>query len=162
MKFISESEIDLISEQLDADVDQENFFKELATQQPVLLSFLVSDNLKVLTEEEHELLYFLAAIIWKSISKAHPESLLIDENILGKAEEGNWELLEANVRGTFSERITPFFEKYPQEDLLAFIEDALVFDEESQVTNEGRVYIFVVLKTMVDAYVKVLSETRNR
>jgi hypothetical protein len=142
MKFISEA-------------DQEAFFRTLGEDQPIVLSFLVSEDVKVLTLEEQELMYLLAAILYKSILNTHPDCPMIDEDILGKAEEQNWALMEANIRGTFSERITPFFENYPQEDLLAFVEDALVFDEDSQVTNEGRSYLFVVLKSMIDAFEKV-------
>ena len=158
MKFISETLIDQIAEQPNEEDSQEELFREIAAKQPVLLSFLVADNLQVLTAEELELLYFLTAIIWKAITTIHPESPLIDQDTLGKAEEENWALLESNIRGTFSERITPFFVNYPQEDLLAFVEDALIFDEESQVTNEGRTYLFVVLKTLIDSFIAVLSK----
>ncbi|MFT4664300.1 MAG: hypothetical protein ACI8YQ_001689 [Polaribacter sp.] len=155
MKFISESQIDQVTDILQSEADQEAFFRTLGEDQPIVLSFLVSEDVKVLTLEEQELMYLLAAILYKSILNTHPDCPMIDEDILGKAEEQNWALMEANIRGTFSERITPFFENYPQEDLLAFVEDALVFDEDSQVTNEGRSYLFVVLKSMIDAFEKV-------
>ena len=158
MEFITESHLDEITEQLGTMDDQETLFRELANEQPVLLAFLVSDNIQMLTEQEQELLYFLAFIIWKAIARVHPDIPLIEENLLGKIEESNWELLEGHNQGNFSERITPFFTDHPQEDLLAFIEDSLIFDEESQVTNEGRIYLFVILKTVVDAFVGVLAK----
>lgn len=157
MNFISESQIDQATEQLQSAADQDAFFKALGEAQPIVLSFLVSEDVKVLTQEEQELMYLLAAILYKAISEAHPECPMIDEETLGKIEEKNWTMMEANIRGTFSERITPFFENYPQEDLLAFVEDALVFDEDSQVTNEGRSYLFVVLKSMIDAFEKTIK-----
>ncbi len=155
MKFISESEIDQVTDLIQAEPDQEAFFKTLGEDQPIVLSFLVSEDVKVLTQEEQELMYLLAAILYRAILNTHPDCPMIDEDVLGKAEEQNWTMMEANIRGTFSERITPFFENYPQEDLLAFVEDSLVFDEDSQVTNEGRSYLFVVLKSMIDAFEKV-------
>ncbi len=155
MNFISESQIDQATDQLEPEGGQDAFFKIIGADQPILLSYLASEDVKVLTQEEQELMYFLAAILYKAIMNTHPECPMIDQETLGKIEEKNWAMMEANIRGTFSERITPFFENYPQEDLLAFVEDALVFDEDSQVTNEGRSYLFVVLKSMIDAFDKV-------
>ena len=37
-----------------------------------------------------------------------------------------------------------------QEDLLAFVEDNLVEDEDSVVTKEGREPMFVALKSVID------------
>ncbi|MFK7809731.1 MAG: hypothetical protein AB8F74_18135 [Saprospiraceae bacterium] len=156
MKFISESEIDKVTDLLSTDSNQEAFFKTIGEEQPVLLSFLVSENIKVLTTEEQELMFFLAAVIFDVIKNEYPDIPMLTEDVIGKLEEANWYTMEANVRGNFSERITPFFENYPQEDLLAFVEDSLVFDEDSHVTNEGRSYLFVILKTVIDAFDKTL------
>jgi len=43
-----------------------------------------------------------------------------------------------------------FFKDYPQEDLLAFAEDALTEDDDSPVTAEGREPMMVFLKTAID------------
>ena len=43
-----------------------------------------------------------------------------------------------------------FFEDYAQEDMLAFVEDNLVEDEDSTITKEGREPIFVALKSVID------------
>ena len=157
MNFITETQIDQVTDQLQNEADQTEFFKTLGEDQPILLAFLVSEDITVLTEEEQELMYFLAAIIYKVIVDDNPDCPMIDEDVLGQAEEKNWAMMEDNIRGTFSERITPFFENYPQEDLLGFVEYAVVFSEESQVTNEGRSYLFVVLKTLIDAFIGVLK-----
>jgi len=158
MNFISESQIDQITDQLQNEGGQETFFDLLGESQPVLLSYLASEDVKVLTQEEQELMYFLANILYHSILDTHPDCPVLDEEVIGRAEEKNWTIMEENIRGTFSERITPFFENYFQEDLLAFVEDSLVFDEDSQVTNEGRSYLFVTLKTMIDAFDKVVKK----
>ena len=64
--------------------------------------------------------------------------------------EKNWEILEANVVGSFRDRITPCFENTNQEDLLAFLEDSLESDEDVVISNSGRELIFVACKTLVD------------
>ena len=43
-----------------------------------------------------------------------------------------------------------FFENYQQEDLLAFVEDSLIDDEDEIVTKVGREPMFVALKSIID------------
>ncbi|MEO0876376.1 MAG: hypothetical protein AAFY48_17390, partial [Bacteroidota bacterium] len=44
-----------------------------------------------------------------------------------------------------------FFKQHPaEEELLALVEDAILDDDESPVTNEGREPIFVSLKSIID------------
>ncbi len=66
------------------------------------------------------------------------------------AEDKNWEMLKDASGKHFRERLDVFFDAYPQEDLLAFAEDALVHDEEEMVSSEGREYVFIALKTIID------------
>ena len=67
------------------------------------------------------------------------------------AEERNWTILKLAKGRDFQERLNAFFEDHPEkEDLLSFIEDALLEDEDSPVTAEGREPLFVSLKTVID------------
>ena len=76
---------------------------------------------------------------------------MVTEDQISQQEEKNWEVLHASKTKDFRDRVTPFFEDYFQEDLLAFVEDALVEDEdedgEEVVTTDGRPALFVSLKT---------------
>lgn len=80
---------------------------------------------------------------------------MVTEEKLGEAEEKNWELMNEVTAKRFRDRLDRFFEQYPQEDLLAFIEDALADDEdgESIVSPESREPIFIALKSMIDGLV---------
>ncbi|HHS95250.1 MAG TPA: hypothetical protein ENJ45_01580, partial [Phaeodactylibacter sp.] len=61
MKFISETDIDEITEQVQSkEEDRQQFFKVLGEKQPVLLAYLLSEPVQLLTEEEQELLFFIA------------------------------------------------------------------------------------------------------
>ena len=70
---------------------------------------------------------------------------------LANNEEANWELLHEQPKGTFRDKITPFFENNEQEDLLAFVEDTLEQEEDSPVTTVGRDVIFISSKTVIDS-----------
>ena len=63
-------------------------------------------------------------------------------------EDQNWALREevANV----TEAIDQYFDGFVEEDLLAFVEDMLIIDEESEITELGREVIFITAKSYID------------
>ena len=154
MKFINEEQIDFASEHLET--SEQAFvhtLEDLQRQHPIVFSFLLSENLEVLTVAERDYMFYLLAILWKALRDDLPAGTVISEKALGEAEERNWTLLQASKSKRFRERLDPFFEDYPQEDLLAFLEDALVDEEEDLLTREGREPIFVSLKSILDCWV---------
>lgn len=163
--FISETTIENILALLENENEQiEQHLKEFAQKQPILYSYLLSEGFDILIEEEKELLLFLALVIFKSV-EAHQESFpLMTQESLGDKEEQNWETLNESVGKSFRDKLDIFFKDYPQEDLLAFVEDALTLSEEAEeaeensiVTKEGREPMFIALKTIID----VLTENKG-
>jgi hypothetical protein len=164
MKEINDQYIDQVLEQLDTVDDEfEKSFIEFAAKQPVIFSFLDKENMSILSEEEAEYLEYLAMVIYRSIEKVYKYMPVLTEDQLGEAEEQNWEVMES-IKGTlFNDKLDAFFEGYPQEDLLAFIEDSLTEDPEDPdanmdfITDEGREPMFVALKSILDAFDKLLK-----
>lgn len=150
--FISEQIIDDITKALD---EQENSYDEaigdMQAKQPILFSYLISESFKLLTKEESEYLLYLALVIWKAVDTEIREIPLLDSAKIEEIEEKNWTLFNETSARRFNEKLDAFFDKYPQEDLLAFVEDALVDDEDSFVTKEGRELLFIGLRTTIDA-----------
>ena len=96
---------------------------------------------------------FLVLVIFKSIQKEVPNLLNPNPETIGKWEEKNWDLLNSVTSKKFRERMDVFFKDYFQEDLLAFVEDALTEEEEELlVTKIGREPMFVALKSLIDAW----------
>ena len=154
--FVSEDIIDEVVLELEsADFEQEvTLFGE---KQPVLLGYVLSEDFELLTNDEREWLLYLVLVLWKAIEKVHEKVIPLSKNDLEAAEEANWERLEHVTAKRFRDRMTPFFEGYPQEDLLAFVEDNLTEDEEDTenvVTKEGREPMFVALKSVIDVLTK--------
>lgn len=164
--FISEQIIDGITEALD---NEENSYDEaiealdnegnsydkaigaLQAKQPILFSYLLSESFKLLTVEESEYLLYLALVIWKAVDAETKEMPILDSEKIEEAEERNWALFNETTARGFNDKLNVFFDKYPQEDLLAFVEDALVDDEDSFVTKEGKELLFIGLRTTIDA-----------
>lgn len=155
MKFVSEKVIDTVIDELE-DLSDEQYEQRMETfseAQPVLFAWLFSEQFDLLNEDEKGYLQYLALIAWLSVVKVNGPAEAVSEEQIGEAEEKNYEVLEASSAKKFRERLDSFFENTPQEDLLAFAEEAVLEDEgepDSLVTKEGREPIFVALKTLVD------------
>ena len=153
--FVSENMIDAVILELEeADFEQEVAI--LGEKQPVLLGYVLSEDFELLTNEEREWLLYLVLVVWKATEKVHGKIGPLSKNALETAEEANWERLESVTAKRFRDRMTPFFDNYDQEDLLAFVEDSLTEDEEDTeavVTKEGREPMFVALKSVIDVLI---------
>jgi len=161
MKFISESDIEAAASTLETSEQAfEDTINEMQEKQPVLLGYCFSENFQAFTPQEQEYLLFLALVIWKAVHDTAGDQPTVEEEAISKAEDRNWELFMANKTRDFRARLDPFFDDYHQEDLLAFIEDALAEEEgeEEVVTVEGRAALFVSLKTIADCMIGVRGE----
>ncbi|MCO6492566.1 MAG: hypothetical protein J5I98_29385 [Phaeodactylibacter sp.] len=154
MKLISENLIEQAAKLLDG--PEENYgraIEEMRKEQPVLLSYFFTENFQVFTQGEKEYLFYLMLVIWKAITLNGEPVPPVTEQQLSQAEDDNWERLQGVKARGFHERLNVFFNNYPQEDLLAFVEDALAEEEGEDgelVTKEGREAIFICLKTAID------------
>ncbi len=156
MKFVSEKIIDAVIDEFENlnETETEQRLAEFAEAEPVLVAYLFHpENFHLLTDDERGYLEYLAYIIWASNRKVNGAEEAVGEEEIGMAEEKNFERLEASTAKKFRERLTPFFENYPQEDLLAFAEEAVLEEENEEeplVSREGREPIFIALKTVID------------
>ena len=160
--YFSEDIIDKIFEkEIESDKDPVLELEAIAADQPALIAYLGQENLELLTEEEFDYCAFLVTIIYKVYSESGLEMMLIHPEQIDNAEEANWEKINASTGKKFSQRIDGLFQDFPQEDLLAFIEDALEADDLPIVTNEGREPMFIILKTVIDVLEESTSDTRR-
>jgi hypothetical protein len=115
------------------------------------ISALISDeNLELLSDDEYDLLWFVLVTCYLCI-KQKGEIDAIDVKRLEEIEEANWAIMEQNQTLPWKKRLDPYFLNYPQEDLLAFIEDSFESDEELQISGPAREVLFVTAKSCIDA-----------
>lgn len=147
--FISETIIDNVVEVLEQ-VDFEQEITHFTEEYPVLIEYWGAEDFALLTQDERELMLYVLLVLVKSVEKAKGKLPPLSNESLENAEEKNWERLDNVTAKRFRDRMDVFFDNYPQEDLLAFVEDNLVEDEDSIVTKEGREPMFVALKSVID------------
>ncbi|NRB49729.1 MAG: hypothetical protein HRU41_18755 [Saprospiraceae bacterium] len=163
MEFVSEKIIDQVALSLEGSRGAyEEAVELLREEQPVVLAYLFNEELKIFTQGEKEYMLYLILVIWEAVKAVKPEGIpATSTDAFTAKEEKNWEILQAQKKRTFRDKLDAFFDQYPQEDLLAFVEDALVEDEEDDavVTKEGREAVFIILKTVIDCWTKADEST---
>ena len=155
MEFIKEAKIEqtlILLEQGENAIAEG--FTEFGLEQPAFVQFIASENFKILKEKEYDLLIFILVVIYQS-SKSDQESPIlyptIEAELIESMDEENWEVYNEEGSQNYSKALDIYFKEYPQEDLLAFVEDSLVEDEEDEtITTVGREIIFITAKTLVD------------
>ncbi len=155
-KLITEQQIERAVDWLETNDDSfENTLAQLKENQPMVLAYILSEHTHVLTKPEREYLLFLTISIWKSLELAEKieEMEEIDEDIIGEIEEAQWELWSESRGKDFSSKLDIFFEETTQEELLAFVEDALEEEgNEDWLTPEGREAIFIFMATLINVF----------
>lgn len=152
-QFISEDDIDKVFEEMSTKESlQEKWLRSFTNQQPHIAAWLLGESFELLTDEEKDLLFFLAMVIYEASKRKNGTLPEVDGESLRDAEELNWQIMEDVKATTFRDRMSIFFDDTEQEDVLAFIEDSLVEDEDDEpiVTKVGREPMFLGLKTVAD------------
>ncbi len=151
MKVISEQAIEAVAAWLEESEDRfEQTIQQLQEEQPALLSYLFSETFEAFTQREKEFFLYLTLVTYLAITRETGEKPRVTEEQLSKAEEHNWALAQEIQAKRFHERLDVFFEDSPQEELLAFAEDALSDESDEWVTKEGREALFISLKSIID------------
>lgn len=154
MEYIKEDKIDQALEVIsESDERYEAALKDLELRQPEVMDYLQDEeHTLAFTEDEQDYILYLLLVIWEAVRQVHPDLPGVSLEALNQAEEANWNKLEGLTEKKFRDRLDVFFDSTNQEDLLAFLEDALQEDEDSFVTKEAREPIFVLLKSIIDCW----------
>jgi hypothetical protein len=151
MKFISENTVDTVVAQLEADPNlYELWMAKYSEDQEAIFVFYQAENFSLLTTDEYDLMIFMTLVILESCHVEATEVAEVSMNTLEEKEEANWAIFQESKSKTFRDKVTPFFDNTDQEDLLAFVEDSLVVEEDEEIiTTVGREVLFLTLCTVV-------------
>lgn len=147
---INERDIEATITRFEKTNDISSFANDIDQVWPTLYAYTLADNFNLLTAEEKEYFNYLVSIILITIYKKGIDLADPNEEDINHVEEEVWMIWEENKNPDFKIRLDGFFENYPEEDLLAFVEDSLVPSEEDFISSSGRELMFVGLKTIID------------
>lgn len=150
MQFISENTIDRLLELYDNEDTFSEHLTVLFNEQPVAKNYLGDEEFKLLTQDELSLLHYLFTVIYHAVRTVHGVIKPVTAKVLEENEESNWDKFNAQTQKSFSRKLDIFFQDYPQEDLLALVEDSITPDEEG-ISPVGAEIIFVSCKSWIDS-----------
>lgn len=148
--LIQEDQIDQLLETLNDPIQVESAMKSLEQTAPKYMAYVFSEDSKLLQAAEQDLLTYITAVLWSTVKADNWADAGLSEEEIGEMEDKNWDLLQGAKAKTFRDRLDVFYEDYPQEDLLALVEDLLVVEEEDEISKEGRDHVFILCKTFLD------------
>jgi hypothetical protein len=133
---------------------------DLEHQQPVLLAYLAAVDTELLNQDEREILFFNASLIWQIMLAANKNLPKISEDLLLACEAENLKLGESlkkadNVK--FAGVIKSILKDYGQPELFRYVVAALLTEEEEDdlVRDENLGIIMLDLKTVIDCFDKL-------
>ncbi len=151
-KYVSDTDLIDMMDQLDQ--KEQLFFdtqNEILESQPAVAAMFGDDELTLLSDDEFDLLWFVVVTVYFALSQKYRVPIA-DINKLGLAEEKNWEVLGKDPGQPWRKRLDPFYEGYPQEDLLSFLEDSIDSDEDLQISGAAKEVLFVTAKSILDVW----------
>lgn len=151
--IIQEADIIQALEMFDRPGTGEQWLERFQIDQEDFHHYLDQEVFKVLNEAERDLCLFILSVIFYILTQKNLP-VTFDLQAFFDQEEKNWNLYEQGIRDPFRERIDPFFELSDEEEALAFIEDALLEDEDeaetqTPITHVGRDIIWNVCAAFV-------------
>ncbi len=146
--MIREEDIDQILQEVSDDEDGVLLNTFIDRQQP-FVQYLTSEAFNALSPEERDILLFVNMIVYHAVTR-HRE-VQLDMSDYERIEEANWSKVNNEMPNkSWGEKLDLFFEDYPEEDLLSFVEDMTIADEEDRITEIGRECVFVTAKSYID------------
>ena len=131
--------------------------------QPQLASYILSDDFSLLSETEREILLFGSTVLFSLASQKDKAANPISEDVIGELDEANWTWIEEAEGRHLSEKMDGWFTSYPEPELLAFIEDLCLDEEQEDISPSGGEMMVVALKTVADAlFLEVSSSTMKK
>lgn len=140
--MILESHIDNYLQSLEDNVN------DIFLEEEVFLAYLASDNFDVLNDAERKVMFFCCEVIFHAYKNCHGECPELDMAVFYINEETNWTTREE--ASSWEACKDEFFKSTEEEDMLAFVEDILVDDEEEDMTDIGKEFIFILCKSYID------------
>ncbi len=137
-------------EQIVVAIESEKFEDKFSEAEPHYWHYLNSETFTSLTEEEHQLLFFINSVIYHACKEELDDDYEFDIEDYQAFEEQNWGIRESTK--SWEETVNTFFKDYEEEDLLAFVEDMLADDENESMTQVGKEVIFISCKSYIDFF----------
>lgn len=135
---------------------------QMSKEQPILLAYLlaVSEH-KEFDEEESQVFFYTGVVLWQIMKQGLKGPGKITEKRLRKAEKANEDLLDkmaSDSAGDFLSAAQSMLENYAEPEVLRYVTEALMEDEEGDpgnppIRDENLGLAFLHLKIALDSLI---------
>ena len=145
--MIKEEEITRILNLIGGDEDG-TYLQQFAKTHGQYVHYLTSDTFNILLPHEKEVLIFTNLVIFLALDKSGEG---FEFEVYSKHEESNWSVSGLKSESmSWGQKLDKFFENFPEEELLSFVEDMTIDDGENEMSDLGRECIFITAKSYID------------
>ena len=131
---------------------------KLSKEQPVILAYFLAVGDEFLNKDEQELLLYLGLVVWRVMSKGDTPIPQVTEKMVEEAEDKNIKMLEyldGESESGFIDTVETIIENYNQPEVLQFVVEALIEEDEEDDANireESIGMMMIYLKTVIDCF----------
>lgn len=146
--------IEFVNAQIEAPDAGEPMMNEFVASQPLMLAYLMGADDEEFDEAELEYMLYLGVIIWRIYAQHRPSTPQITEEILEKMEDANADLFSENDDDEVGlmNLLENAASQYPQPELLNFVAESILNDEDGTFSEDNQGEVFFILKTIIDCF----------
>ena len=142
--------------------EAQSIVKRMGKEQPAVLAYLLAmSQHKEFNKDEGQIIFYIGMVIWRIVQQQHDHREIVTETQLDEAEKANEGLLEkmaSDSPGDFLSAVEAMIRSYPERELLRYVTEALMEDEDGNPDNppirdENLGLAFLHLKIIMDALI---------
>lgn len=133
---------------------------KFSREQPVILAYFLAVGEEHLNEDEQQLFLYVGLVVWRMMSNGESQLPRVTKKMIQEAANKNIKMLEylnEESESGFVETVETMIENYNQPEVLQFVVEALIEEDEendSHIRNESIGMMMIYLKTVIDCFDK--------
>ncbi len=130
---------------------------KMGKEQPYLLTYLLATGDREFNQAERELFVYLGVGIWCTMTYGDKPLPMVLPVLIDEIEKDNLKMLDSLEKmdeEAFVKYVEKIIENYPQPELLFYVVNALIEEQEIEIGPDKIGVMFVYLKIVMDAFQK--------
>lgn len=130
--------------------------ERFATEQPVVMAYLMAVDSELFNEDERELLFYLGTVVWQMMAQGDAPLPRVTEQGLARAERANVTMLESLVDASDADAhvaMAQMLQTYAQPHVFKYVVEALMESAQDEGIRQDNLGVMMIdLKTVIDCF----------
>ena len=141
--------------------DASSLISKMKAEQSEILAYLLASEAYHLNRHEVEQVFYIGMVVWQIMTRSEKQLRRVTRRKLKSADQANEAFLDtlaSDTEADFTSATRAMFENYPEPEVLRYVLEALMEDDERDpddplIRDEYRGLAFMLLKTVLDALI---------